>query len=60
SLLGADSLEYISYEGMIEVMSKTKAGFCAACYTGEYPVPIEEDVNKNALDRGKLKKYFFN
>lgn len=35
--IGADSLNYLSLEGMVESADKTK-GYCTACFTGEYPV----------------------
>ncbi|NPA53653.1 MAG: amidophosphoribosyltransferase [Aquificae bacterium] len=37
--IGADSLYYLSLEGMIEAANKHRQkGFCTACFTGEYPV----------------------
>lgn len=39
--IGADSLGYISLEGLIDVTSKrTGEGFCHACFSGDYPVPV--------------------
>jgi amidophosphoribosyltransferase len=38
--LGADSLEYLSLENLIEAIGAPGAGFCSACLTGEYPVPV--------------------
>lgn len=35
--IGADSLNYLSLEGMLEAADKTK-GYCTACFTGNYPV----------------------
>ncbi len=37
--IGADSLHYLSLEGMIAAANKhQQKGFCTACFTGEYPV----------------------
>ncbi len=37
--IGADSLHYLSLEGMINAANKYKQkGFCTACFTGNYPV----------------------
>ncbi len=37
--IGADSLYYLSLEGMIEAANKHRQkGFCTACFTGDYPV----------------------
>ena len=39
TFIEADSLGYLSLEGMARAVGSTK-GFCTACYTNEYPVPI--------------------
>jgi len=37
--IGADSIYYLSLEGMLEATNKYKPkGFCTACFTGNYPV----------------------
>ena len=37
--IGADSLHYLSLEGMLNAANKFKQkGFCTACFTGDYPV----------------------
>jgi len=38
--IGADSLGYLSYEGMLEAIGIDPAGACAACWTGKYPTLI--------------------
>ena len=40
--LGADSLRYLSLEKLLEVFGKDKENFCAACFSGCYPVAVEE------------------
>jgi amidophosphoribosyltransferase len=43
--LGADSLGYLSVDGMLSVMPEPSANFCNACFTGSYPVaPNGEDA----------------
>jgi len=37
--LGADSLHYISLEGVYEAVGVTRETHCDACFTGEYPLP---------------------
>ena len=37
--IGADSLGYLSLEGMLEAIGITE-GACAACWTGRYPTEI--------------------
>ncbi len=46
--LQADSLAYLSQEGMLSVVDNSgKKGYCTACFDGHYPVPIEKDVKKD-------------
>ena len=45
--IGADSLAFISVEGMFEALrscNKEQYGFCKGCFTGEYPMAI---LNQN-------------
>jgi amidophosphoribosyltransferase len=40
--IGADTLGYLSLTGLMEVTSrKTGEGFCHACFSGEYAVPVQ-------------------
>jgi len=41
--LGADSLGYISTDGMIAATGQPPERLCTACFTGTYPVPVERD-----------------
>jgi len=43
TIVGADSLGYLSLEGLRRVSESLKHGFCDACFSGEYPVPIDEE-----------------
>jgi amidophosphoribosyltransferase len=36
--IGADSLGYISVEGLLESVGPTRGSYCTSCYTGKYPV----------------------
>ncbi|MCX8131073.1 MAG: amidophosphoribosyltransferase [Clostridia bacterium] len=44
-MVGADSLGYLSLEGLLKTPVDAKCGFCSACFNGEYPmeVPMEGD-----------------
>lgn len=44
--LAADSLGYLSLEGMIKAISEG-GGFCTACFTGEYPIAPEQGAAKS-------------
>ncbi|TYL45637.1 amidophosphoribosyltransferase [Nocardioides sp. BGMRC 2183] len=50
--VGADSLGYISLEGMIEATGQPTESLCAACFTGDYPVPLPDEslLGKNLLE----------
>ncbi len=49
--LNADSLGYLSSEGMVRATGLPKECFCMACYSGKYPVPYDPQVDKNIMDR---------
>jgi amidophosphoribosyltransferase len=48
--IGADSLGYISIEGLIESVGLPKDMFCLACFTGDYPIPVQLEMDKLALE----------
>ncbi|QDB80411.1 amidophosphoribosyltransferase [Georgenia sp. 311] len=50
--LDADSLGYISPEGMIEATAVPEERLCTACFTGRYPVPVEETTEPAESHRG--------
>ncbi|MFP4661421.1 MAG: amidophosphoribosyltransferase [Halanaerobiales bacterium] len=39
--IGADSLTYLSHNGLLKSIKAEGYGFCTACFTGEYPIGIE-------------------
>lgn len=39
--LGADTMAYLSMDGLLRATGRDPAGFCGACFTGEYPFPVE-------------------
>ena len=43
--IGADSLAYLSAERVTRIAGESGCGFCAGCFTGEYPIPKPEKVN---------------
>jgi len=48
--LGADSLGYLSLDGLIRAVDLPKDIFCLACFTGVYPVPVQIEMGKLALE----------
>ena len=49
-LIGADTLGYLSMEGLIESIALPRELFCLACFTGDYPVPVQLGMDKLALE----------
>jgi len=49
--IGADSLEYLSLEGMLNSMPCPKENFCTACFTGKYPIHHACHLPKNILEK---------
>jgi amidophosphoribosyltransferase len=49
--LSADSLHYLSPEGMVRATGLAKESFCMACYDGNYPVPYDPTVSKHIIER---------
>jgi amidophosphoribosyltransferase len=41
--IGADSLEYLSLEGLRASVGPTGGSYCTSCYTGEYPVAFPQN-----------------
>ena len=42
--LDVDSLEYLSLDHLVQAIDAPGAGFCDACLTGDYPVPVQVPV----------------
>src|SRR6188474_2293204 len=49
--LNADSLHYLSQEGMVKATGLSKTRFCMACYDGDYPVLYDPSVDKHTIER---------
>ena len=51
--LNADSLYYLSPEGMVKATGLPHSGFCTACWDGNYPVAYDPATDKEIMDRRK-------
>ena len=49
--LNADSLHYLSQEGMVKATGLPRDSFCMACYDGQYPVPYDPSLDKEVIER---------
>ena len=41
--LDADSVKYLSLEGLMSAVGQGRNGYCSSCYTGQYPVAFPQD-----------------
>ncbi|MBM3155534.1 MAG: amidophosphoribosyltransferase [Chloroflexi bacterium] len=48
--IGADSLGYLSIAGLLESVDLPQDIFCMACFTGDYPIPVQLEMDKLALE----------
>jgi amidophosphoribosyltransferase len=54
--LGADSLGYISLDGMVGATNQPRQSLCTACFTGEYPIALPDSayLGKHTLEQPEL------
>lgn len=48
--VGADSLYYLSLEGMMKAVGRSD-GFCQACFTGNYPIQVNMETVKTGFEK---------
>jgi amidophosphoribosyltransferase len=44
-------LGYLSVPGLLKVVNGSTGGFCHACFTGDYPIPVQLEMDKLELER---------
>ncbi len=49
--LGADSIGYLDTEGMVRATGLPRESFCLACFTGDYPIPFDPQLDKFIMER---------
>ena len=49
-ILGADSLGYLSHDGLVEAVGLGEDRICSACFTGNHPFPVQLEMDKLALE----------
>ena len=51
--LNVDSLKYLTIEGLVKAIGEPKDKFCFACFNGEYPAQIPEELkfDKYSIDK---------
>jgi amidophosphoribosyltransferase len=48
--IGADSLGYLTPEGLVEATNQGPDSFCMACFTGRYPMDVPAELDKLGLE----------
>ena len=48
--VGADTLGYLSHEGLLRAVGLGKENFCMGCFTGRYPIPVQLEMDKLVLE----------
>ncbi|HEY3083516.1 MAG TPA: amidophosphoribosyltransferase, partial [Chloroflexota bacterium] len=49
--IGADTLGYLGVEGLLRALGLPERNYCRACFTGHYPVSVQLELDKLALER---------
>jgi amidophosphoribosyltransferase len=50
AIVGADSLGYLSLQGLVRAIDLPEGKMCNACFHGRYPMPLEDRLGKLALE----------
>ena len=50
NLVGADSLGYLSHEGLLRAVDLPRESLCMGCFTGDYPIPVQLEMDKLMLE----------
>jgi amidophosphoribosyltransferase len=48
--LNVDSLAYLTLDRLVDATGAVGAGFCDACFTGDYPVSVPVTLRKHVLE----------
>jgi amidophosphoribosyltransferase len=48
--VGADSLGYLSVEGLLKTVGGDQGTYCTGCFTGNHPIPVQLRMDKLALE----------
>jgi len=48
-IINVDSLAYLSHEAMLRETKVNPSNFCSACFTGQYPIPVPDQLKRSKL-----------
>ena len=54
-IIGADTLGFLSMKNLLDSVKSNDNEYCRACFTGEYPIPVQLDFDKFHLEKTKEK-----
>lgn len=54
--VGADTLGFLSTAGLVEAIDRPADSFCMACFTGDYPIPIQLELDRLAAEPASSKR----
>ncbi len=52
--IGATSLGYLSIPGVVRAVGRSEGEFCLACFSGDYPLPVPEQVERDPFEVGEV------
>ena len=52
--IGADSIGYLSIEGLHSIAKGAKVGLCDACFSGNYPAAVPSEIYEDKFSK-KIK-----
>lgn len=55
--LSADSIGYLDVAGMVRATGQAENGFCLACFTGDYPAPVDPNLDKYIMERRGTREH---
>ena len=50
--LEADSLGYLSLEGLLQAVGLPRDTFCLACFNNDYPIPLQAEMKQLVMESG--------
>ena len=50
TFVGADSLGFLSHEGLLQAVELPRENICMGCFTGSYPIPVQLEMDKLVLE----------
>ena len=56
--LGADSVGYLDVPGMVRATGIPENNFCLACFTGDYPIPVDPALDKYIMERRDTRENY--